>query len=69
MQSAFDRDDFVTIHYENIIPGHEHNFNKYKNTVVTHFNTTYDYDSVMHYSAFGFSKNGNATIVPVVSKT
>lgn len=67
MQSASDRDDYVTIHYENITPGHEHNFAKYKNTKVTHFNATYDYDSIMHYSAFGFSKNGKATIVPVVS--
>lgn len=68
MQSAFDRDEYVQIHWENITPGMEHNFNKYNSSQVTHFNATYDYDSVMHYGAFGFSKNGNATIVPVVSK-
>lgn len=68
MQSAYDRDDFVTIHWENIKPGMEHNFNQYNSDLVTHFNTTYDYYSVMHYGAFGFSKNGKATIVPVVSK-
>ncbi|XP_055298042.1 seminal metalloprotease 1-like [Sitodiplosis mosellana] len=64
MQSAYDRDDYVEIKWDNITPGMEHNFNKYNSSVVTHFNTTYDYESVMHYGAFGFSKNGNATIVP-----
>lgn len=68
MQSAYDRDNFVTIHWENITPGMEHNFNKYNSSEVTHYNTTYDYDSVMHYGAFGFSKNGNATIVPTVNE-
>lgn len=67
MQSAYDRDEYVTIHWENIQPGTQGNFNKYTNAQVTHFNTTYDYFSVMHYSAYGFSKNGNATIVPIVS--
>lgn len=67
MQSAYDRDEYVTIHWEDISPGTEHNFNKYTNSQVTHFNATYDYFSVMHYSAYGFSKNGNPTIVPTVS--
>lgn len=67
MQSAYDRDEYVTIHWENIQPGTEHNFNKYTNAQVTHFNTTYDYLSVMHYSAYGFSTNGQPTIEPVVS--
>lgn len=67
MQSAYDRDEYVTIHWENMQSGTEHNFNKYTNAQVTHFNTTYDYFSVMHYSANGFSKNGKPTIVPVVS--
>lgn len=67
MQSAYDRDDYVTIHWENITPGTEHNFNKYTNAQVSHFNQTYDYLSVMHYGAYGFSKNGNATIEPIVS--
>lgn len=68
MQSAYDRDDYVKIEWDNITPGMEHNFNKYNSSVVSHFNTTYDYGSVMHYGAFGFSKNGNATIVPSVSE-
>lgn len=68
MQSAYDRDEYVTIVWDNISSGKENNFNKYNNSAITHFNTTYDYYSVMHYGPYGFSKNGNATIVPVVSR-
>lgn len=67
MQSAHDRDDYVTIKWKNIDDGMEENFEKYNSSVVTHFNATYDYYSVMHYGAYGFSKNGEPTIVPVVS--
>lgn len=67
MQSTYDRDDFVKIHYENIKPGQEGNFRKYTNTEVTQFNTNYDYSSVMHYGPYGFSKNNKPTIVPKVS--
>lgn len=68
MQSAYDRNDYVTIQWDNILPRTKNNFNKYTSKEVTHFNTTYDYGSVMHYSAYGFSKNGEPTIVPRVSK-
>lgn len=67
MQSAYDRDDYVTIHWENISSGKEGNFKKYPSSQITHFNTTYDYDSVLHYHAYGFTKNGDPTIVPKVS--
>lgn len=69
MQSATDRDDYVTIHLENVKPGKEHNFIKYTNSQVTNFNTTYDYNSIMHYSATAFSKDGNATMIPKVRFT
>uniref|UniRef100_A0A2H1WVD0 Metalloendopeptidase n=1 Tax=Spodoptera frugiperda TaxID=7108 RepID=A0A2H1WVD0_SPOFR len=65
MQSTYDRDDFVTILWENIKPGHEHNFAKYSNDTVTDFGVPYDYDSVMHYTEKAFSANGNNTIVPL----
>uniref|UniRef100_A0A2A4K808 Metalloendopeptidase n=1 Tax=Heliothis virescens TaxID=7102 RepID=A0A2A4K808_HELVI len=64
MQSTYDRDDFVTIVWENIKPGHEHNFAKYSNDTVTDFGVPYDYDSVMHYPEKAFSVNGNKTIIP-----
>ncbi|XP_076034717.1 meprin A subunit beta-like [Oratosquilla oratoria] len=63
-QSRPDRDDYVTIMWENISEGHRHNFNKYSDTVVSGFGQKYDYGSVMHYSRKSFSLNGNPTIVP-----
>lgn len=68
MQSAYDRDEYVEIKYENITPGKERNFMKHSRSEVTHFNTTYDYHSVMHYSAYAFSKNKEPTIIPWVSE-
>lgn len=68
MQSAYDRDDYVKIHCENIMKGAEFNFEKFTNKQVSHFNTTYDYYSIMHYEAYAFSKNSEPTIVPFVSK-
>jgi hypothetical protein len=63
-QARPDRDDFVKIDFDNVIPGMEHNFNK-----ITVDSTTiglpYDYNSLMHYESTAFSKNGKATIVPI----
>lgn len=64
MQSATERDDFVRIAFEHLTPGTEHNFNKYEADRVSNFGHTYDVTSIMHYSAYGFSKNGYATIIP-----
>lgn len=48
--------------------GREYNFNKYSRAVVTTFNLTYDYGSVMHYSEKAFSNNGSPTITALVRK-
>lgn len=48
------------------ILGRENNFKKYNSFVTSDFGVPYDYDSVLHYSAFAFSKNGKKTIVPQV---
>lgn len=39
-------------------------FDKYSPTVIDNLGSPYDYDSVMHYSAVAFSKNGKPTIIP-----
>ncbi|XP_071527693.1 zinc metalloproteinase nas-4-like isoform X2 [Panulirus ornatus] len=62
-QSRFDRDDYVTIMWQNIQPGSEENFNKYSATVISGFGENYDYGSLMHYNAYAFSYNGQKTIV------
>jgi astacin len=61
-QSREDRDSYITIHWQNIEAGKEHNFNQ-------HISDgddvgSYDYGSIMHYGTHAFSKNGQATITP-----
>lgn len=63
-QSASDRDDFVTIVEDNIIPSTKGNFNKYDESYITDFGIEYDYGSVMHYGPYAFTQNGEMTIVP-----
>ena len=60
-QSREDRDQFVHIAWENIIPNMEHNFDQH----ITDGDDIgpYDYDSIMHYPAKAFSSNGLDTIV------
>lgn len=67
MQSATERDDFVRIAWEHIQRGMEHNFNRYDAERITNFGVEYDVTSVMHYSAYAFTSNGYATIIPNVS--
>lgn len=61
-QSRADRDTHVTVHFENILPGMAFNF-------VQHIQDGqdlggYDFDSIMHYPRWAFSRNGKDTIVP-----
>ncbi|CAF4668910.1 unnamed protein product, partial [Rotaria sp. Silwood1] len=64
-QSRPDRDTYVTINQTNIESGHEHNFNKYRwGTTVYNQNTSYDFDSIMHYGSNYFSSNEQPTITP-----
>ncbi|KAF5304042.1 hypothetical protein FQA39_LY01827 [Lamprigera yunnana] len=61
-QSRWDRDKFVKIHYENIIPNFKSNFEK-QSLENTTYSYEYDYDSIMHYGKYYFSKSkGKPTI-------
>ncbi len=61
-QSREDRNQFVTINWDNIREGREHNFNQH---IVDGTDIgRYDYSSIMHYGKFAFSKNGLPTIEP-----
>jgi Astacin (Peptidase family M12A) len=61
-QSREDRDRFVTIHWENIQAGKEHNFNQH---IADGDDVgAYDYGSIMHYERTAFSKNNQETITP-----
>ncbi len=59
-QSRPDRDQYITIKWANITPGTEHNF-YIRNTASTVGG--YDFESIMHYDDYAFSKNGKRTIV------
>jgi Astacin (Peptidase family M12A) len=61
-QSREDRSKFVTINFQNIESGKEHNFNQH----ISDGDDVgiYDYRSIMHYGPTAFSKNGKPTIVP-----
>ncbi|KAG7197620.1 hypothetical protein KM043_013402 [Ampulex compressa] len=63
-QSRYERDDFVSIEWHNIMQGHSGNFDKASKETTDAFGVGYDYGSVMHYSSNAFSKNGQPTIVP-----
>ncbi|XP_010880267.2 high choriolytic enzyme 1-like isoform X1 [Esox lucius] len=61
-QTRSDRDNHVQILIQNIQPGLEFAFRKI-NTI--NLNTPYDYNSVMQYGRFAFSRNGQPTILPI----
>lgn len=64
MHTATQRDDFVTINYDNIQPKAVKNFEKYS-AHVSMFNTQYDYRSIMHYSKWAFAVDKTKpTIIP-----
>jgi hypothetical protein len=60
-----DRDEYVIILWENILPEYYFNFEKRNNPLIVESNYEYDYDSIMHYHAKGFSFNGLDTIRPL----
>ncbi|EDO37770.1 predicted protein, partial [Nematostella vectensis] len=63
-QSRPDRDNYVTVHWDNIKTDSKHNFNKYSADRINTFGTPYDFGSLMHYGTNYFSVNGRATITP-----
>uniref|UniRef100_A0A8C9R6Y3 Meprin A subunit n=1 Tax=Scleropages formosus TaxID=113540 RepID=A0A8C9R6Y3_SCLFO len=62
-QSRADRDDYVSIAWDRISAGKEHNFNTYDDTVSSDLNVPYDYTSMMHYSKTAFQNGSEPTII------
>lgn len=58
-----DRDQYITIHWDNIDPDKRHNFNVAP--VGTRTMGEYDYGSIMHYGQYNFSSEGAVTITPI----
>lgn len=63
-QSRADRNSFVRIVWENIEEEHQYNFDQHL-TDGKDFGD-YDFQSIMHYGPYAFSKNGEKTIIPKV---
>ncbi|WP_424493876.1 M12 family metallopeptidase [Salinimicrobium sp. GXAS 041] len=65
-QSRSDRDEYVTVHYDNVIEGYEYNFQNFSDSFMTpngqNLTDKLDFPSIMMYSAYSFSKNGLPTI-------
>lgn len=61
-----DRDDYIDIQWDNIVPGLEHAFQKYSSDIVTSFGVDYNIKSILHYDKYAFSKNGLPTILAKV---
>jgi len=70
-QSRADRDNFVTINFENIQSGTENNFRTYVQSGGDgeEYTSTLDFGSIMMYSSYAFSKNGQPTITRVDGST
>ncbi|XP_063233842.1 zinc metalloproteinase nas-4-like [Bacillus rossius redtenbacheri] len=64
-QSRTDRDEHVSVLWDNIQPGMEFNFHKFSWKVMQDLGVPYDTVSVMHYGMFAFSKDRRSpTILP-----
>jgi hypothetical protein len=64
-QKRYDRDEWVTINWDNIEPGKENNFVMMDPEDIDLLGTSYDYGSVMHYSAYAFAVDpAIPTIIP-----
>ncbi|KAI3389848.1 hypothetical protein SNEBB_002988 [Seison nebaliae] len=66
VQSRPDRDEHVSINFNNIQGDMQYNFNKYYPARVE-TKTAYDLNSVMHYGPYAFSYNGGRTISSKIS--
>lgn len=62
-QSRNDRDQYIQIIWENIQENYRYNFNQHLNDGEDF--GEYDYQSIMHYKADAWSKNGQDTIIPL----
>lgn len=70
-QSRVDRDKHIKINYSNIQSGREHNFKTYAESGYDgkEFTSNLDFGSIMLYSSYSFSSNGQPTIVKVDGST
>uniref|UniRef100_A0A665UA95 Metalloendopeptidase n=1 Tax=Echeneis naucrates TaxID=173247 RepID=A0A665UA95_ECHNA len=61
-QTRSDRDNHIRVLLQNVQSGMEHNFRK---IATLNQGTPYDYNSVMQYHKYAFSKNNQPTMLPI----
>lgn len=66
-----DRDNYVNVNFNNIRDGYEHNFYTYiqRGTDGKDYTSTLDFNSIMLYSSYAFSNNGQPTITKTNGNT
>ncbi len=57
-----DRDQYINVHWENVYPGNENEFEKCSGCCCDTWDVPYDCDSIMHYATDQMSKNWGDTI-------
>ncbi|KAL9956652.1 hypothetical protein ACROYT_G038161 [Oculina patagonica] len=67
-QSRTDRDNYIAVMWENIKAGQERNFNRYPTQEVDYAGGMYDFQSIMHYGNYLFSKNRKMTMVALKNR-
>ena len=70
-QSRADRNNYITVHFDNVTSGTEHNFHTYDDSGFDgdEYTTSLDFSSIMMYGAYSFSKNGKPTITKTNGST
>jgi len=63
-QGRSGRNKYIVILSKNVRPDKRHNFVRHPNSINT---TSYDFRSIMQYSAKAFSRNGGPTLQPLVA--
>ncbi|CAL1272250.1 unnamed protein product [Larinioides sclopetarius] len=56
-QTRYDRDDYVRVWWDNIVPGMEPSFVKMRPSEIDLLDLDYDYRSIMHYGAYMFAQD------------
>lgn len=62
--SRTDRDDFITVHYDNVDPTYFNNFDKITEEYMNLQGVSYDYGSILHYGPYAFAMD---PFLPVIT--
>lgn len=62
--SRWDRDQYITVIWENVKYGFDEEFEKMNLTYTSYYGEPYDYYSIMHYSKDTYAKPGKNALVP-----